>query len=590
MITRLSSIRNLSLISFKITNMKYIVSYKKPNNHYIDIEFIIDKVDSDKIKVQLPAWRPGRYELGNFAKNVQKWEAFNYKGDRLSSKKITKDLWEVETNGTSEVHIKYNYFANEINAGSSYLDDKQLYINGVNCFLYLPNRQNEGCELELKIPSTYKVATGLTQTSKHNFKAKDFHELVDSPFIASNNLQHFSFDESNVKFHLWFNGECKPDWNKLETDFRKFIKNQIEAFGGFPVNEYHFLFQILTYRTYHGVEHSNSTVISLGPSYDIMRTEGWYNELLGVSSHELYHTWNVKQIRPTEMLPYDYSKENYTVMGYLDEGVTTYYGDKFLLTSGVFDWELYAKTFNQLLDRHFNNFGVNNYSVAQSSFDTWLDGYVKGAPGRKGSIYTEGALVAFMTDIFILKNTQNKKSLNTVMKTLFEDFAKKGLGVGDEDYKKVIEEVSGTSYEDIYNNYIHGNKDYTNLLKDALNYIGCELSVELSKKHNEAYLGFKVRYENGSCLIDNICHNSLAEQKGLAINDEIIAINGVKINNDLELWSNYFINEEIGLSIKRELSTITKISFIPNEKSVGFSDYKIIKLKENDNYTHWKTV
>jgi len=570
--------------------MKYIVSYQKPNNHYIDIEFIIDNINSATINVQLPAWRPGRYELGNFAKNVQKWEAFDQEGKSLKSKKIKKDLWEVETNGASQIHIKYNYFANEINAGSSYLDDKQLYINGVNCFLYVPDRQNEACELELQLPSDYEVATGLTSNSKHSFKAKDFHELVDSPFIASAGLQHFTFDESNVKFHLWFQGECKPDQNKLETDFRKFVKNQIEAFGDFPVDEYHFLFQILTYRTYHGVEHSNSTVISLGPSYDIMRTEGWYNELLGVSSHELYHTWNVKQIRPIEMQPYDYSKENYTVMGYLDEGVTTYYGDKFLLTSGVFEWKQYVKTFNQLLDRHFNNFGVNNYSVAQSSFDTWLDGYVKGAPGRKGSIYTEGALIAFMTDIYIMKSSNNKKSLNDVMKKLYQEYAKNGKGISDSDYKNVVEEVSGESYNDIYDNFIHGKVDYTNLLKESLSYIGCELSINPSKKHHESKLGFKVRYDKSKCIIDNIYPNSLAEQKGLSINDEVIAINGIKINNDLDLWSEYFKNEEIALSVKRELGTISKSTFSKSENSNGFLDYEIVKLEKDNNYKQWVTV
>ncbi|NQX97791.1 MAG: M61 family peptidase, partial [Flavobacteriales bacterium] len=149
--------------------MKYIVSYQKPNNHYIDIEYIIDNVNSDKLEVQLPAWRPGRYELGNFAKNIQKWEAFDENENLLFSKKITKDLWEVETTGSETIRIKYNYFASEINAGSSYLDDKQLYINGVNCFLYVPNRINEQCELELKIPFDYEVASGLKETSKHNF-------------------------------------------------------------------------------------------------------------------------------------------------------------------------------------------------------------------------------------------------------------------------------------------------------------------------------------------------------------------------------------------------------------------------------------
>lgn len=567
--------------------MKYIVSYQNPNSHYIDIEFIINNIDNDTTQIQLPSWRPGRYELGNFAKNIQKWEAYDDKGKKLPFKKLTKDLWEVDTKKVSQLHIKYNYFANEINAGSSYLDDKQLYVNGVNCFLYVPERINEKCELSLILPKDYEVATGLTKKSKHLFIAKDFHQLVDCPFIASNSLKNHSFNESNVKFHLWFQGECKPDYQQIEKDFKKFIKHQIKAFADFPVKEYHFLFEILTYRTYHGVEHSNSTVISLGPSYDIMRKEGWYNELLGVSSHELYHTWNVKQIRPIEMHPYDYSKENYTALGYLDEGVTTYYGDKFLFTSGVFDWEQYAKTFNQLLDRHYNNFGVNNYSVAQSSFDTWLDGYVKGAPGRKGSIYTEGALIAFMTDVFILLNTNNKKSLNDVMKILYNDFAKKGLGVSDEDYKKTVEKVAGKTYNDIYNNFIHGAKDYTSSLKKALNYIGCDLSVTPSKIYHESHLGFKVRYENGLCKVDNIFPSSLAEEKGLSLNDEIIATNGIKINSDLELWSNYFKDEEIALSVKRELGSITKISFANQKKNLGFLDYKIVKQKETAGFKSW---
>lgn len=566
--------------------MKYIVSYQKPNKHYIDIEYIIGNVNSDTLQVQLPAWRPGRYELGNFAKNVQKWAAFDENGNSLISKKITKDLWEVETRGNATIHIKYNYFANEINAGSSYLDDKQLYINGVNCFLYVPDRINETCELTLQIPQYYEVASGLNETSKHQFLCNDFHELVDSPLIASKSLQHHTYNESGVKFHLWFQGECKPDWKLLEKDFRKFSKVQINAFGDFPTNEYHFLFQILPHKAFHGVEHYNSTVILLGPSYDIMNNAGWYEELLGVSCHELYHAWNVKQIRPIEMDPYDYSKENYTELGYIDEGVTTYYGDKHLFTSGVFDWKQYAKTFNQLLTRHYTNFGVNNYSVAESSFDTWLDGYVKGAPGRKGSIYTEGALIAFMTDIFILQNTNNEKSLDDVMKILYQDYAKKGKGVSDSDYKQVIEKVAGKSYNDIYNNFLHGTTDYTEKLTEGINYIGCELKIEPSKKYNEAYLGFTIRYENNKCIVDNIYPNSIAEDKGLAINDELIAVNGIKITNNLSQWSDYFKFEEIAFSVKRELGVIDKIKLKETE-SVYFKTYTLEKKDESHNFKAW---
>jgi predicted metalloprotease with PDZ domain len=389
-------------------------------------------------------------------------------------------------------------------------------------------------------------------------------------------LQQHSYTQNGVKFYLWFQGECKPDWKLLETDFRKFSKAQIEKFGDFPVEEYHFLFQILTHRTFHGVEHYNSTVISLGPSYDIMNKDGWYKELLGVSSHELYHTWNVKQIRPTEMLPYDYAKENYTELGYLTEGVTTYFGDKFLLSSSVFNWSEYAKTFNQLLERHFNNFGTHNYSVAQSSFDTWLDGYVIGIPGRKSSIYTEGALVAFMTDIFILKNTKNKKSLNDVMKILYNDFSKKEKGVSDTAFKTTVEKVAGVSYHEIYNSFLHGTEAYTYALKSALNYIGCDLKVETSIKFNEAYIGFKVRYENDKCIVNSIFPESIADKNGFTINDELIAVNGIKINKDLTQWTQYFNKEEMTFTVKRALGTLESIK-IKVSDSIYFRKYTITK-------------
>ncbi len=567
--------------------MKYKVYHQQPNNHYINIEFTIDKVTGNELIIQLPAWRPGRYELGNFAKNIQKWEAFDDKGNSLKSEKIKKDAWKVETKGVKKLVVNYNYYANELNAGSTYLDESQLYVNGVNCFLYVPERINEPCELELVIPKNFNVATGLTQKSKNKFIANNYHELVDSPFIASDSLKHHKFVEQKINFNVWFNGESKPDFKKIETDFKKFCKAQISAFGDFPVKDYHFLIHVLPYKAYHGVEHSKSTVITIGPSYHVFNPEELYNELLGVSSHELYHTWNVKQIRPIEMFPYDYTKENYSPLGYLCEGVTTYMGDKMLLVADVFNWEQYAETFNELLLKHYHNSAIHNYSVVQSSLDTWLDGYVKGTPGRKTSIYTEGALVAFMTDIFILKSTNNKKSLNDVMKTLYTDFAKKGKGVSDEDYKNTVEKIAGKSFDKLYNNFIHDKKDFTPALKESLSYIGVELNIIPSKHFNEAHLGYKVRYENHKCYVDNIFPESVAESQGLSINDEIISINGYKVTNDLEQWSNYFNKDEQFLIVKKELGLTEPIT-LKSVKMVCYKTYSIIYQDfKNKNLKAW---
>lgn len=568
--------------------MKYKVYHQQPNNHYINIEYTVDKVSSNELIIHLPAWRPGRYELGNFAKNIQKWEAFDEKGKSLKSEKIKKDAWKVETKGVKTIVVKYNYYAAELNAGSSYLDESQLYVNPVNCFLYIPDRINEPCELELVVPKNFTIATGLNQKTKNKFIAKDFHELADSPFIASDNLKHHAFVEQKVNFNLWFNGESKPDFKKLEIDFKKFCKAQINAFGGFPSKDYHFLIQILPYKAYHGVEHGNSTVITLGPSYNVFKPDELYNELLGVSSHELYHTWNVKQIRPIEMFPYDYSKENYSEMGYLCEGVTTYMGDKMLFISKVFDWAQYSKTFNELLLRHYHNTAIDNYSVVQSSLDTWLDGYVKGVPSKKTSIYVEGALAAFMTDIFILKSTNNKKSLHDVMKTLYTDFAKKDKGVSDTDYKATVEKIAGKSFDKIYKNFIHDKKDFTPELKGSLAYIGVDLNIIPSKHFNEAYLGFKVRYENNRCFVDTIYPNSVAELQGMSVNDEIISINGYKIVNDLEHWSTYFNKEEQFFIVKKELGLIEPIT-LKSGKETCFKTYTLSTPQlKNKNFVIWR--
>jgi predicted metalloprotease with PDZ domain len=316
--------------------MKYIISYTEPHHHYIDIEFIVEDVTSTTLQFQLPSWRPGRYELGNFAKNVQKWVAFNQAGQPLKYTKISKDLWEVQTENATAIHIKYNYYAADLNAGSTFLDESVLYMNPVNCCIYVPGRIQEQCLVELQLPADYSIACGLNQEHVSDelkristLTAANFHELADSPFIASPSLKHSKIVVDNTDFHLWFQGECMPVWEKINRDFSIFIAEQINTMKSFPAECYHFLFHLLPYRMYHGVEHLNSTVIALGPSYSLMRND-LYIEFLGVSSHELFHAWNIKAIRPIEMQPYDYTKENYSRLGYVCEGITTYYGDFYI--------------------------------------------------------------------------------------------------------------------------------------------------------------------------------------------------------------------------------------------------------------------
>lgn len=526
----------------------YTLSTENPSSQYIQISMRFEPIN-DVEKIQLPAWRPGRYELGNFAKNVKGFKVYNEKEEELLFRKVTKDCWEVQTNNASIVRVVYHYYAAELNAGSTFLSDDQLYVNPVNCCTYVLGREKDGIILDLGIPASFVIASSL-EIDQHTLFAKDFDELADSPFICSDTLQHNSYNVGEVLFHVWFQGEVKVDWEKLLPDFTAFSEKQIEKFGSFPVEEYHFLIQIVPVRAYHGVEHSRSTVLLLGPSYAVFKDA--YKDLLGVSSHELYHTWNVKAIRPIELFPYDFTKENYSELGFLCEGVTTYMGDLFLYKSGVFTLNDYFNEMNAQLQKHFDNPARFNYSVAQSSFDTWLDGYVPGAPNRKISIYTEGCLLSFVFDVFIIQNSFGKYALDDVMKYLYEEFYLKNKGVSELDYRNAISSFAGKSVNEIFEKYVHHVTDYTELLQNAFTTIGLTMETKASDKLSQSQFGIKTLQQGNYFVVKAIYPDSPAETAGVMVEDEIYAIQTIDVNGNLDAWLIYFQQDTIEIMVKRK--------------------------------------
>jgi predicted metalloprotease with PDZ domain len=518
--------------------MKYEFSFELPNRQLIDIKFTIENVTENELIVNLPAWRPGRYELGNFAKNIQRLEVFDGEGNALKFRKTKKDSWTIATEGKSTVVVKYNYYGADLNAGSTYLDEHQLYVNPVNCCMYLPQRISEPCTLILHVPETYKIASDLPLTGNDEKvrTAADFHRLADAPFIASDKLQHGSVKVENHTFHLWFMGIVQPDWEKLNKDFERFCLEQLQTMGNLPGLEYHFMFQVLPMFYYHGVEHTYSTVCALGPGETLFNT-AFYDELLGVSSHELFHAWNVKTIRPNDMLPYNYEQENYSELGWVYEGVTTYFGDQFLLRSGVFDFKRWTVTFDEKLRKHFTNYARFTQPVAQASFDTWLDGYVPGIPHRKTSIYTEGSLISFILDGILRQRSNNEKSLDDFMRLLNAD-AQAGLGYSKEVLIGHLNSLVAYDFKKFYEHYIEQPNSLEPLIQEYLENLGLEMQVHLPFNKLEHKTGMLLAEVAGFTTIHNIAPNSPAEIAGLMIGDQIIAINSLKVkNNLLALWN-----------------------------------------------------
>lgn len=553
--------------------VSFVFDIPNPSQQYIHIQTSFE-VKDDVTVIKLPAWRPGRYELGNFAKNVRSFQVYDNDGNKVDCQKVSKDSWAVLTKGLDALKVSYHYYASELNAGSTYLDKNQLYVNPVNCCIFTDDHFNDDISVKLNVPDHWDVACSMQNEGNALF-AKGFDELFDSPFIASGDLQKRSYESNGVNFHVWFNGEVKPDWDRLMKDFKAFTDSQMAKFMEFPVEEYHFLNQILPYKAYHGVEHQRSTVIALGPSYDVFGD--LYKELLGVSSHELYHTWNVKAIRPIEMSPYDFTQENYSKLGYICEGVTTYMGDLFLLKSGVFNLEQYFNEMNRQLQRHFDNPARFYASVAESSFDTWLDGYVPGAPGRKVSIYTEGCLISFVIDVRILMATGNKYGLDEVMKRLYFNYALESKGVSEADYKQVIEEVSGEDFSEFFATYINGNAPFESILTEAFEYLGLEMIQKPSDSYSEASLGIKAVRSGNHFIVKALYPGGSGEMAGLMLEDEITAINGFACNGELDKWLSYFDDDTKVLTIRRAGTTFEVV--IPEVTRPFYSKYTLRKVE-----------
>ncbi len=275
-----------------------------------------------------------------------------------------------------------------------------------------------------------------------------------------------------------------------------------------------------------------------------------YIDFLGVASHELYHAWNVKAIRPKEMLPYDYTKENYSKLGYVYEGVTTYMGDKFLFSSSVIDQQQYFKELSNYLNRHYHNGGRFNLSVSDSSFDTWLDGYTPGIPDRKTSIYAEGCLFSFILDVALNVSEASNGGLDEVMRKLYVELALNKQGYSREDYVRISNSVAGCELNYLFEELIDQPVEYTKHLNWALEMIGLELIFEDDQAWTKK-LGLKGAYLNDSFVVSAVAHGSDAANFNLNKGDVVKSVNGFNVQGDLDKWLGYFGEEKQELGIVR---------------------------------------
>ncbi len=508
----------------------YEISFSEPQAHYVDVAMEISGLKGEYLDLKMPVWTPGSYLIREFGKNVESFEAFNAEGVSLNAQKVNKNTWRVTIHKNGSIKVSYRVYSFEISVRTSFVDESHAFLSPTGIFMYPEGQLNSASTITIKPYKNWKkISTGLEMAgSKANtFHAPDFDVLYDSPFEIGNQ-DIFEFDAAGVKHEVVMYGGGNYDKDILKRDMAKIVVEQTKTFGVNPNKRYVFIVHNFNSGG-GGLEHLNSTV--LGASRNSYNTEAGRLRFLGLVSHEYFHLWNVKRLRPIALGPFNYNEENYTTNLWIAEGFTAYYQDIYTKRAGLQSAERFVMNLANAISQVENQPGNRIDPVSQASFDAWIKQYRPNENSANSTIsyYSKGALIALIMDLEIIHSTAGKSGLDEVMKAMYDQyFVRKSRGYTDAEFKAMAEKIAGKSFDLMYVDYIHGVKtiDYNKYL----NYAGLTL-IDDAVSAKDAYLGAVTSLKDAKIIIRNVSRQSPAWVGGLNVNDEILAMNDHRINN-----------------------------------------------------------
>ena len=504
--------------------ISYQVSFSEPQAHYTDVEMKISGLRQKTVDVKMPVWAPGSYLVREFAKNV---EGFSASGNgALKSQKISKNTWRIEAGNSNTITVNYRVYAFEISVRTSFVDVAHAFLSPTGIFMYVDGLIDHPSTVTIKPYKGWtKISTGLeaVKGKQNTFFAPNFDVLYDSP-IEIGNHDTFEFTASGVKHEVAMYGGGNYDKNRLAADMTKIIEAETAIFGENPNKRYVFI--VHNFQSGGGgLEHLNSTV--LGAKRTGYTDEETYKGFLSLVAHEYFHLWNVKRLRPKALGPFDYDNENYTTNLWVSEGFTAYYDNLMLRRTGFYSPERYLQILSGDIGTVENQPGNKIQPVSEASFDAWIKYYRPNENSRNSTIsyYTKGAIIGMLLDLEIIAATKGSKSLDDVLKAMYDEYYKKQeRGFTDAEFKAMAEKIAGKSLDKIYNDYVNGTQpiNYNTHLGPAGVYLINETAA------NRPYLGVSTQIRDGKLTITSVARGSAAWNDGLNVNDEIIAVDGYR--------------------------------------------------------------
>ncbi|MFN9743462.1 MAG: M61 family metallopeptidase [Acidobacteriota bacterium] len=456
----------LSVAAQNGPRLDYRMKVADAPNHLYHVTIEATGVTGRTLDLALPSWTPGWYTIRPYASNLVKLQA-HVNGRRLPLRALDKQTYRIETEGARTLTVEYDYYANNLAVNGAELTAQRGFFLGTNIFFYVPGHTTDTpATLTFEIPDHWRVATGLKRgAGKHVYLARDFDQLVDAPTILGD-FDQFTTTALGKPIQIVVDpkGQVSPEnAAKLKEYVSRIIESQGRMFGGLPYDEYWVLY-VIGGRGGGALEHENSTNVMLGSMPADPRA------LVGVTSHEHFHSWNVKRIRPAGLLPYDYSKEQYIRELWVAEGVTSYYGDLHARRAGLLTDEEYLRGMAGNIRQLQANEARHWVSVSDASTVTWLT-YGGGSNYGRFTVnyYGKGEILGLLLDLEIRGATGNRKSLDDVMRKLEQDFHRRGRGYTNEDFAAVAAQVAGRSFSEFFARYVTGTTelDYDASLRQA---------------------------------------------------------------------------------------------------------------------------
>ncbi|EPF72848.1 MULTISPECIES: M61 family metallopeptidase [Acinetobacter] len=484
----------------------------------------------------LPTWIPGSYLIREFSKHIEAVKAYDEAGRILKIQKFEKNKWRLFNTDHELITVEYDVYAYDLSVRGAYVDQTRLYVNPACACLGLEGQEDKAIEVEVFLPNELKhfqLATGLVAKSlvkgRYTLKAKNYAELIDAPFELAEQTR-FSFDAAGIPHEFVVSGKHAMNAARMQQDLEKICATEIAMFGSAPFQDYTFM-TMATGNSYGGLEHPNSTSL-ITPRDDLPKANEpeepskEYQRFLGLCSHEYFHSWLVKFIRPDSFVNYDLNREGYTSLLWIFEGFTSYYDDLILLRSGVVNQESYIALLKAQIDRYLQNPGRAIQTVAESSFDAWVKFYRQDENSNHAgtSYYNKGCLVALCLDLGL---RLRGSSLDELMRKLYDN-AQQGIQVHERTIYELCQELTGDSWAEQINHLINTTEEL------PLDQLFPEFGLSYSLKNDKRLpLGLKLADKPEGVLVQAARRDGQAAQAGLSAHDVIIAIDGLKASSKL---------------------------------------------------------